>query len=82
MTGGPCSGELRFWERVPSELRALTEQVARVADALEAMNASNARPAGGDNGQKYEPVPDDMMARLCDMAYSIGRATAGGRGLA
>ncbi len=35
MTAGPCNGELRFWERVPSELLEANRQLTRIADALE-----------------------------------------------
>lgn len=76
MTGGPCNGELRFWERVPAELHALTEQVGRVANALEAMNAARR------GEEQYEPVPDDMASKIAGMADSIGRIAIGGRGLA
>ena len=37
MTSSPCNGELRFWERVPSELTEIGRQLKRIADVLEAV---------------------------------------------
>jgi hypothetical protein len=37
MTSSPCNGELRFWERVPSELMEIGRQLKRIADVLESV---------------------------------------------
>lgn len=46
MMSSPCNGELRFWERVPSELMEVSRQLKRIADVLEAVTTNQQDDAG------------------------------------
>lgn len=46
MMSSPCNGELRFWERVPSELMEVSRQLKRIADVLESVTVGGKADAG------------------------------------